>query len=390
MPREMHLIGYMAVPTCHFAGLWRHPFTATDQLLDRRLYQSVARTLEEGLFDMVFMPDSISVPDTYGGDFKATLQYGSQGALQPDPMIALTVMAGATNHLGLGATISTSYVAPYNIARMLSTLDHFSGGRAAWNIVTSTALSLARNFNSDRVLPSTERYDRADEVVEVVTGLWDSWEPDALKLDTETAEFADADKVHYLNHVGEYMSVRGPLSLPRSAQGHPVLMQAGASERGLRFGARWGELIFAIEHSEEDMRALRQTLRAGAAAQGRDPETIKLAPAVQIVLGETEQIAKERLSYMRELVPLTSAMALLSAHSGVDLSTLPGWTPLEEIIADIGGVQGKGTARLLAQAQAKGMQTLEEAAREFGTSELTPEIVGTPAQVAEQLAHMFK
>jgi FMN-dependent oxidoreductase (nitrilotriacetate monooxygenase family) len=256
MKRKMHLIGYIAVPTCHFTGMWRHPLSTT-AMLDRSLYESVARTLEEGLFDMVFMPDSIALGDTYGGDFRATVEFGSQSAFQPDPVVTLMAMASVTRHLGLGATMSTSYVAPFNIARMMGTLDLLSGGRAAWNIVTSSGMAQARNFGADRVLPTVDRYDRADEVVEVVTGLWSSWDRDAVVIDKDRPLFIDPAKVRYLDHDGPHLKVRGPLSLPRSPQGHPVLMQAGASERGLAFGTRWGEFIFAIQHSPEDMKALR-------------------------------------------------------------------------------------------------------------------------------------
>lgn len=389
MQRKMHLIGYIAVPTCHSTGMWRHPLTTT-HLLDRSLFESVARTMEEGLFDMVFMPDSIAVSDTYGGNFRATVEYGAQTSFLPDPVITLMAMASVTRHLGLGVTMSTSYVEPYNIARQLSTLDLLSGGRAAWNIVTSSGMYQARNFSRDYVLPPVERYDRADEVCEVVTGLWKSWDRDAVVIDKEMPRFVDPDKVRYLHHEGPNLKVQGPLSLPRSPQGHPVLMQAGASDRGLAFGTRWGEFIFAIQHSVEDMKKLRDELRRRAEAADRDPESVKMAPAIQAIIGETEQIAKEKQAYMRELVPLPGAMALLSAHSGLDLGRFAPTTPIAEVVEELGGAAARGTAALLLQAHDRGMSTIGEAVREFGTSELTPQIVGTPEQVAEQLAEIFK
>ncbi len=167
------------------------------------------------------------------------------------------------------------------------------------------------------------------------------------------------------------------------------MIQAGASERGLTFGARWGEVIFGMQHDEGAMRALRTNVRDRAELVGRDREGILMTPAIQTIIGETEQIAKEKQAYMRELVPMPSALSLLSAHSSMDLGTIPLDTPLEDVIEQIGGAKAKGTAALLQQAYERGMCTLEEAAREFGTSELTPQIVGTPEQVAEQMQALF-
>lgn len=389
MTRQMHLVGYITIPAGHYAGQWRHTFT-TRKFLERTTFESVARTLEEGLFDMIFMPDSITMPETYGGSYEAAARTGIQGAIQVDPVVTLATMAGATRHIGLGATISTTYVAPYNIARMMGTLDLLSGGRAAWNIVTSASSSQLRNFSVEEMLPSSERYDRADEVAEVVTNLWDSWDSDALITNKESGQFADPDKIHRIDHAGPHLKISGPLALPRSPQGRPVLIQAGASDRGLSFGARWGEVIFAIQHSVDGMRALRTNIRQRVAALGRDPEAIKVVTAVQTVVGETEAIAKEKLAFMRELVPLEGALALLSTFSGTDLSKFPISTPLSNVIEEIGGATARGTAILLQQAYDRGMRTLEEAAREFGTSELTPQIVGTPQQVAEQLLEIFQ
>jgi FMN-dependent oxidoreductase (nitrilotriacetate monooxygenase family) len=386
--RRIHLIGFFKVPTSNFTGTWMHPFSATN-LVDPALFQSVARTLEAGLFDMVFIPDGIVTPGTYGGDFSTTLRHGAQGSLELDPVVVLTSMAGVTTHLGLGATMSTTFSAPFNIARTLGTLDLVSGGRAAWNIVTSHYQAQARNFGADAIPPLAERYDRADELVGVVTDLWSSWDGDAMVIDRESGTFIDPTKVRYLHHDGAYLKVEGPLSIPPSPQGRPVLMQAGASERGLAFGARWGEVIFAIQHRAEDMRALRANLRERAALAGRDPETLLLMAAVQPILGETEGIAAERREYLRSIVSLPASLAVLSSHSGLDLADVPLSTPLEEVVSRIGGPQARGTALLLEQARLRGMRTLEEAVRDYGTSELAPQIVGTPLQVAEQLRELF-
>lgn len=389
MNRKIHLVGFHKVPTSNFTGGWRHPFSATN-LTDPAFHQSVARTLEAGLFDMVFISDGMVTPGTYGGDFSNTLRHGAQGSLEFDPVVVLAIMAGVTRRLGLGATASTTFVAPFHIARTLGTLDVLSGGRAAWNIVTSHYHAQARNFGADQMPPAAERYDHADEVVEVVTGLWSSWDRDALVIDRESGTFVDADKVRYLNHDGPRLKVQGPLSIPPSSQGRPVLMQAGASERGLRFGARWGEVIFANQHTAADLRARRSRLRELAALAGRDPDHVKMLAELQPIIGETENLAKERQEYLASIVSLPASLAVLSSHIGLDLAEFPLTAPLEDVLARIGGTGGsRGTAGLLDQARAQGMRTLEEAVRDYGTSGLAPKVVGTPAQVAEQMRELF-
>jgi FMN-dependent oxidoreductase (nitrilotriacetate monooxygenase family) len=389
MQRQMHLVGYVLVPAGEYVGQWRHPFNAPD-FLERSSFESIARTLEAGCFDMIFMPDSITMPEGVGESYATAARTGIQGAIQIDAVLAMVAMAGVTRHIGLGATMSTTYVAPYNIARTMGTLDLLSGGRAAWNIVTSASSSQPQNFNLDKMPSWDERYDFADEVTEIVTGLWDSWEADALVLDKESGLFADPDRIHRLDYEGKHLKVRGPLALPRSKQGRPVLMQAGASDRGLTFGARWGEIVFAIQDSVESMRAFRDGIRERAAAQGRDPDTVKMVAAVQPIVGENEAIAREKQAFLRENVSIDGALGLMSTFSGTDLTRFPLSEPLDTIIAGVGGFSGRGTAKLLQQVYDRGIRTLGEAAREFGTSELTPQIVGSPEQVAEQMRDIFE
>ncbi|MBM9459992.1 NtaA/DmoA family FMN-dependent monooxygenase [Nocardioides sp. zg-536] len=390
MPRQMTLIGFYKIPTAHYTGMWRHPHSATN-LLDPALPMHAAKVLEEGLFDMIFMSDGIVTPATFGDRFDETLRSGSQGALELEPSVVLSMMATATSRIGLGGTMSTTFMPPFHIARILGSLDVLSGGRAAWNIVTSHNDVQAQNFGSDTILPADQRYDRADEVTEAVTGLWSSWEADAVVVDKQTGVFVDPEKVHHVDYEGEHVKVRGPLSIPRSAQGRPVLMQAGSSNRGMEFGARWGEIIFVMGHTPEALHKQRAAMRAKVAELGRNPDDLKVAALVQPIIGETEAIAREKQEFIRSTVSVDAALAVLSAHTGIDLSAMPRDTAVSAIVDQLGGPGARGTAALLNQANDAGTDgiTLEEAARKFGASGLTPQVVGTGEQVAEQLRELF-
>ncbi|MBX6378406.1 MAG: NtaA/DmoA family FMN-dependent monooxygenase, partial [Clostridia bacterium] len=252
--QQMALVAYLlSGPTFHHHGMWRHPFTDA-RFLSADLYQNLARVLELGRFDALFFADTLAVYDRYANSFEATVKYGGQGAFQLDPVPLLSVIAASTRYLGLGATISTTFYEPYHIARTLATLDHLSGGRVAWNVVTSFSSSEAQNFGKERLIPRESRYDRADEFLEVCFKLWDSWEDDAIVMNREEGIFADPSKVHYVNHEGRWLKARGPLSVPRPVQGRPVIMQAGASPRGREFAARWAEMVFTLQHSIKDMK----------------------------------------------------------------------------------------------------------------------------------------
>ncbi len=214
----MSLVGFMQAGNATvYAGSWRHPATEHG-FLTASYYQKLGRTLEEGCFDMMFFDDRLAMPGIYGGSVAEAVRHGAR-PVKLDLSIVLGVIAGATRSIGLGATYSTTYYSPFHVARTFATLDHLTGGRAAWNVVTSVNDSEAQNFGVDQVLAHDARYDRADEFLEATTGLWDTWEDDALVLDRAGGVFADPDKVHELNYDGEWFKVRGPLTVPRSPQG---------------------------------------------------------------------------------------------------------------------------------------------------------------------------
>jgi len=276
----MHLVAFLlAGPTAHHHGAWRHP-EADLGVFTPQWHEHIARVLEQGKFDSLFFADILGLYDLFGGNFASILRCGGQmGLLDPIPL--LSIMSRVTSHIGLGATLSSTFYPPYHLARSLGTLDLMSGGRVSWNVVASHGHLEAQNFGLKELPARDTRYDYADEVVEAVCRLWESWDEDALVLDKEAGVYADPDKVHYANYAGKWINTRGPLTVPRSPQGRPVIMQAGSSPRGRDFAARWGELVFTLQHSKTDMIAFYQDLKARVVAQGRAPETCLILPSIE-------------------------------------------------------------------------------------------------------------
>jgi FMN-dependent oxidoreductase (nitrilotriacetate monooxygenase family) len=385
--RQMHLVAFlMTGPTCHHHGAWRHPETDIDDILSPTRYEHIARVLEAGCFDALFFADILGLYDIYDGRLDTIVGRGGQICLL-DPAMVLPIMARATRHIGLGLTYSSTFNHPYQIARMLASLDHLSGGRVAWNVVASTSTLEAQNFGMDEIPGRTSRYDRADEVLEACCALWDSWEEGALLLDKASGRFADPAKVHYANYAGRWIRTRGPLTTPRCPQGRPVIMQAGSSDRGRDFGARWAELVFTLQHSKSDMQAFYTDIKGRMKARGRAPEECAILPSIDVVLGDTESIAKERAAYVNSLVDTELGLALISGHIGLDLAKYDPDQPLADVALEVGS---RGSFDVILQGtEAKGL-TLGEAARHFGTSELCPQVVGTPEMVADHLTDLFE
>lgn len=383
--RQMHLVGMVNPPTSQYAENWRDPLGRADWL-SGRFHTDLARTLERGLFDMVFFADALAVPEDGDGDYATTLRTAGKGSISLDPITVVSLAAGATSRIGLGATVSTSFVPPYAIARQLLSVDHLSGGRAAWNIVTSTTDAEARNMGRDRIDPPGERYDRADAVVQTVLDLWRSWEPGALVHDRESGLFADPERVH---RVPGGLS-RGPLTLPRSPQEHPVLMQAGSSPRGRAFAARWAEVVFAIGDTEEGMRDLRRELRDRARIDhDRDPDSIRVLQGMQPVVGWTDADAQAKLRALRERIDLPAALTKLARllHAG-ELD--PDAPAVDALAAHRGATGSVGFEDMLASVSARRGFTVAELAVEQALNQLHPQVVGSPATVAEHLEHLFR
>lgn len=383
--RQMRLVAFLkAGPTSHHHGMWRHPET-DNGFLDPEWYEHLARVLEKGCFDCLFFADVLGIYDYYNKSFVTTI--GKGGALSLlDPLPILAMMARVTRHIGLGATLSTTFHNPYQIARTLATLDVLSRGRMAWNVVTSASHLEAQNFGFEQIPGREERYGRADEVLEACIKLWESWDEDAIVADKEAGRFADPHKLHYVHYRGRWIRTRGPLTVPRSPQTHPVIMQAGSSGPGKAFAAKWAEMIFTLQHTADDMRRFRTEMRGALEACGRNPDDCAILPSVDPIIGETESIAREKQEFVNGLVDPELGMALMSSHIGTDLSRFPVDQPVVDLQLEEGS---RGSFDVILQGtKAQGL-TLGEAARRFATSELAPQIVGTPEQVADQLEAMF-
>jgi FMN-dependent oxidoreductase (nitrilotriacetate monooxygenase family) len=256
------------------------------------------------------------------------------GASRIEPLTLLAALAATTERIGLIATASTTYGQPYDVARRFAGLDHVSGGRAGWNIVTSAGDALARNYGQDRQAAHADRYRDAEEFVEVVTALWDSWEDDARVVDKEEGVFIEESRVHRIDHHGERFAVEGPLDVPRSPQGHPVKVQAGSSPRGRDFAARHAEAVFTAQLTKEGAQEFYADLKARVAAHGRDPDGVKILPGLVPVVGATDEEAYAEHERLESYASVTSGLSMLSFVFGADLSGLDLDAPLPPAIAD--------------------------------------------------------
>ncbi len=372
-------------PTHRYAAAWRHPDSGGDWLR-ASTYIDLARLLERGGFDVVFMPDALAVPEDALGDVATTLASGGKGAVTLDPVPVLSAIAGATSTIGLGATVSTSFLPPYAIARTLASLDHLSAGRVAWNIVTSTTDAEARNMGLDHIAPKARRYDRADRVVTQVLQLMESWQSDAVVRDAAAGVFADPQRISRMPSPRERAAPPGPLSLPRSPQGHPVLMQAGASPRGMDFAAKWAELVFVAADGIDGNRAVRAELRERASRAGRDPNELRVCAAIQPIVGSTSiDAARTRdslLAHIDEASAVRSLARLLHADAGnlqLDRATV-------DVLAEHRGATGSdGFEDMLVAVCAREGLTVRDLALRQSLDQLTPSPTGSGRDVADEL-----
>ncbi|MDV7090039.1 LLM class flavin-dependent oxidoreductase [Rhodococcus sp. IEGM 248] len=381
-PSRMHLAAFVTAGPGRPGG-WRYPGSVPGWL-SAGYYQNIARTLEDARFDLAFFADILSVPDRFGGSPDSQLRNGALGSMRLDPLHVLSSMGAVTSHLGLAATVSTTYAQPFTVARSFATLDHLTEGRAAWNVVTSFQESEARNFNRDEQFPREQRYERADEFLEVAGKLWDSWEDDALVLDTEQPLFADPDRVHPIRHKGDWFTVQGPLNVPRPPQGYPVVIQAGASAKGKDFAARWSDVIFCSHASLESAQDFYKEIKERAAAHGRDPEAVKILPSIAPVVGATTAIAQQTFEELFDLVPPLGGLSTLAYHLDVDLSTFP----LDERLPDVEvpGVEGH-YQEVREMTEREGL-TLRELGKRYG-GRVEGGFIGKATEVADGLQEWF-
>lgn len=317
MTRQMKLVAFMQAQNCsNYPASWRHK-AGMDDWDTPEFYARIARTLEAGKFHLSFFDDRLAIPDQFNDDYRATVEYGVR-SVKFDAATITTIMGLATKKLGLGLTYSTTYYEPFHVARLFATMDLMLGGRIAWNVVTSLNDSEAANFGAAQHLAHDLRYDRADEFMEIVTGHWSTWEEGAILRDRDTGIFADPSKVHRLDYKGKYLSSRGPHTVPRSAQGQPVIIQAGQSGRGRAFAARWAELVFVIY---PNLAMARKSYAGMRDALGANPAAI--TPAVYPIVAETRTMAEDRMAEIENLSRPEDALILLSEVLNYDFGSKP-------------------------------------------------------------------
>lgn len=377
----MHLCAFLiAGPVAHSHALWRDPQQPFDPL-DPDAYRSIAATLERGKFDFLFFADRLAVSNKYGGNHEVGVRYGDQDATRLDPVAVLSMLAATTSRIGLGATRSTTYDQPYHIAREFATLDHLSRGRAAWNVVTSMNDAEARNFGIDEHLEHDLRYDRADEFVEVAQALWNSWDADALVLDRERGIYADPQRVRQIDYDGRWFRSRGPLNIPRTPQGRPIIIQAGSSGRGTRFAARWADVVFTIQGTHEAMRAFANDLKGKLPDAGREPGDLKVLTAIMPFVGATQAEAIAKRDAHNALIEPLVGLSTLANQMNDDLSQYS----LDGSARDIKASGSQGMFAAVARAAAKDDLTLRDVGTLYGRSVLVPQLAGTAAQIADEM-----
>lgn len=311
--RQMHLNLFLNCRGHHEAS-WRHPDAAGFSVFDIHHYQDLAAKAEAGLFDSIFLADQLAL----GEDIFSGPRVGLE------PVTVLAALATTTSRIGLIATASTTYTEPYNLARQYATIDHISGGRVGWNIVTSWLATAAGNYGGGGIVSHADRYERGEEFMNVVKALWDSWADDAVLDNRETGEYARAGSIQPINHAGKYYQVTGPLNVPRGPQGRPVLVQAGSSDTGRDFAARHAEAIFTAQMEKETAQEFYQDLKARVTALGRRTDQALILPGLSPVIGSTEAEAKRLREELDDLAdPEVGRMRLSGRFGGHDFSHLP-------------------------------------------------------------------
>jgi FMN-dependent oxidoreductase (nitrilotriacetate monooxygenase family) len=383
MTKQIHLNGFTQCCVNHHSeGQWKHPQDGTARgYRDIAYWVDLARLLERGCFDSLFLADVHGTYSVYKGSRETAVRHGVQFPSN-DPSVIIPAMAHATRHLGFACTYSTTYYAPYHTAKLFSTLDHLSGGRVGWNIVTSYLADANANLGVTEELSHDERYDRADEYMDVCYKLWEhSWEEDALVRDAERDVFVEPSRVHQIDHEGRWFKVPGPHMCEPSPQRTPILFQAGQSGRGTAFAARHAEAIFCVYPHREACRRGVDKLRTATLAAGRAEAHLKIFQGVTVVVAPTEEEAALKLATHRRYASPEGSLALFSGWAGVDVSSLPPDLPLDQVESN--AIQGVlGFFRDIDPAR---RWTLREMGEAMAVGSIMPKIVGTPEQVCDEL-----
>jgi len=380
--RQLNLAAFWYPPGAHSAG-WRMPGALKGTEITFQHYVHVAQLAEKGKMDTLFFQDSAAMGradllvrgDPNAGRFTAVARI--------EPMTLLPALATMTSHIGLIATGTTTYNEPYHLARRFLSIDHLSGGRAGWNLVTSQAEDEAQNFGLDKHVGHTDRYARAEEFHDVVVGLWDSWEDGGVIEDKATGMYFDASKVHVLNHKGQHFKVRGPLNVPRSPQGRPVIAQAGSSEPGMELAARTAECVFTAQTSIASGQAFYRELKGRLAKYGRNPSDLRIMPGFVPVVRRTEAEAKEHYLELQSLVTDQQAIQAISRLAGgLDLTKFPIDGPLPELPPSNAAVARQ---KMLIDLARRENLSIRQVGRRFAEGQGHRIVWGTPQMLADDM-----
>ncbi|HEX2529659.1 MAG TPA: LLM class flavin-dependent oxidoreductase [Geminicoccus sp.] len=376
MAKKLRLGAFMRPISIHTAA-WRYPGAYPDANFNLQHIVRFAQTLERGRFDAFFMADHLAVLNMPMEALKRSATVTSF-----EPLTLLSALAMVTERLGLIATASTTYNEPFHVARRFASLDHLSGGRAGWNLVTSGNPHEAMNFGLEEHVEHAARYRRAREFFDVVTGLWDSWADDAFIRDVESGVFFVPERLHVLGHQGEHFRVKGPLNIARPVQGWPVIVQAGSSEAGRQIAAETAEMVFGSSNNLPDAQRFYADVKGRMKAVGRDPDHLKILPGAFIVVGDTVDEARARKRHLDSLVDASSALASLSVQLGTDASRFDLDGPLPDIPESNAS---KSARQKLIDLAAREKMTVRELAQYVGGSYGTLEMIGTPTTIADQM-----
>ena len=366
----------------HAAG-WRLPGAQADAGVDFALWKRMAQQAEAAKFHFIFLADGQAVRTNAKDD--EALSYSGR-IDQFEPLTIISALAAVTERIGFVATASTSYNEPFTIARKYASLDYISGGRVGWNVVTSWSEAEAKNFSREKHFDHDFRYRRAEEFVDVVTGLWDSWEDDAFLRDQAGGRYFDPAKMHVLNHKGEFFSVKGPLNSPRPPQGYPVIAQAGSSEPGQELAARTADLVYTAQRDFASAKAFYDSVKGRAAKYGRSPDDMLVMPGGLIVVGESDQQAQDRLGELEALIHPVHGLSVLANLFG-DLSGYPLDEPLPDIV--LNGPIKSIASTMARQAKEKGM-TIRQLYTFLSGGAAHQQIVGSPARIADHMQEWFE
>ena len=387
MARMLKLGAFLSTPGNHLAG-WRHPDAVTTTDMDFKEYAHLARVAEAAKFDTIFFQDTAAVNGSQALARGDTSRARLSRTVKLEPTALLAALAAITTHIGVIATMTTTYNEPYNVARRFASIDHLSGGRAGWNLVTSQIEDEAQNFGFEEHLDHAKRYARASEFYDVVVGLWDSWEDGGLLRDKASGLYMDRDRVHFLDHQGEHFKVRGPLNVARTPQGRPVVAQAGSSEAGRELAAKTADVIFTAQTKLDEARAFYADVKARTARYGRTPDDIKIMPGITPVLGATMAEARRRYEDLQALMPDDVALQSLSHISGgLDLTQFPLDGPLPDLPPSNAA---KARQELVVRTARERNMSLREIARHTAAGTGHRVLVGTAEYMADELETWLK